>query len=305
MPFRLFTSLGQEENYRLKNSNLHGMNLLLADSGSTKTDWRLVEQGSTLLSVRTKGFNPYLLSTEEIVAGIREELLPALNGALTGQVFFYGAGCGAPDKRAVVASALREVFPLASVDVETDLLGAARALCGNEPGIAAILGTGSNSCVYDGQAIADNRPSLGYVLGDEGGGAAIGKQLLRLFLYGEMDTELRSNFVQRFPIDRNAVLDHIYRQPHPNRYLASFAKFVFQNIGQPQCQSIVIENFRAFFRHHILRYEKAHELPLHVTGSIGFYFSNLLRRVAEEEQVRLGRVTETPIAGLVNFHSGH
>ena len=278
------------------------MNILIADSGSTKTDWRLTDENGTLLSVRTEGYNPYLVGGDKISSGLQNDLLPALNGIVPDQIYFYGSGCGAPDKKQIVADAIHSVFPLAKAEIETDLLGAARALCGREAGIAAILGTGSNSCYYNGEKVAQNLPSLGYILGDEGGGASIGKQLVRLYLYGEMETKLKANFENRFQTDKNEILDNVYRQPLPNRYLASFAKFIFQNLEQPQCAEIITHNFREFFRYHILKYGRT-DLPLHVTGSIGFYFSNILRRVAEEQGIRIGRITETPIAGLVNFHT--
>ncbi|HET6992563.1 MAG TPA: N-acetylglucosamine kinase, partial [Bacteroidia bacterium] len=159
-------------------------------------------------------------------------------------------------------------------------------------------------CSFDGKNIVENRPSLGFILGDEGSGSALGKVLLRMFLYDDLDIRLKENFVKRFNLSKAEILQHIYKEPLPNRYLASFSKFIFQNIENQQCVDMVVENFRSFFTHHILRYSNAKELPLHVTGSVGFYFSNLLRRVAEEQGIRLGRVTETPIAGLLNYHIG-
>jgi N-acetylglucosamine kinase-like BadF-type ATPase len=280
------------------------MNLLIADSGATKTDWRFIDENGGIVAFRSEGYNPWLVNAEQMEESMRREVLVALGEQQPSQLYFYGAGCGTPEKKEVVAAVLSKLFGKTTIEVDTDLLGAARSLCGPEPGIAAILGTGSNSCSFDGVAIVENRPSLGYVLGDEGSGAGLGKELLRKFLYDDLDLRLKENFVKRFNLTRAEILDHIYKQPLPNRYLASFAKFIFQNIEHAQCTEIVIENFRAFFTHHILRYPGAKELPLHVTGSVGFYFSNLLRRVAEEQEVRLGRVTETPIAGLLNYHIG-
>ncbi|MDQ3111427.1 MAG: N-acetylglucosamine kinase [Bacteroidota bacterium] len=280
------------------------MNLLIADSGATKTDWRFIDGNRAILAFRSEGYNPWLVEAEQMEESMRREVLVQLGNQLPEQICFYGAGCGTPEKKEIVASVLSKLFGNAAIEVHTDLLGAARSLCGPEHGIAAILGTGSNSCSFDGVNIVENRPSLGYVLGDEGSGAGLGKELLRKFLYDDLDLKLKENFVKRFNLSRAEILDHIYKQPLPNRYLASFAKFIFQNIEHPQCSGIVIESFRAFFTHHILRYPGAKELPLHVTGSVGFYFSNLLRRVAEEQGVRLGRVTETPIAGLLNYHIG-
>ncbi len=280
------------------------MNLLIADSGSTKTDWRYIDSDKKILAFRSEGYNPYLVSAENIVESMKREVLVQLNGNVPDEIYFYGAGCGTSDKKIILKNVLISLFSNSKIEIESDLLGAARSLCGPENGIAAILGTGSNSCSFDGKNIIENRPSLGYILGDEGGGVTLGKALLRLFLYEDMEVKLRENFTKRYSIDRKEILDAIYKEPFPNRYLASYAKFIFQNIEHPQCSALVVENFRSFFTHHLLRYEQAHEWPLHVTGSVGFYFSNILRRVAEEQGVRLGRVTETPIAGLLNYHIG-
>jgi glucosamine kinase len=281
------------------------MRQLIADSGSTKTDWRLIENNQVVLAFRTSGLNPYQLSEKEIARLLQDELKPQLGEGEIEDVFFYGAGCGTAEKKKTVHDSLQFVLPKARMEVESDMLGAARALCGHESGIAAILGTGSNSCFYDGKNIIDNRPSLGYVLGDEGSGAWMGKELIRLYLYGEMNELLRQNFDHRFKTDKAAILDSVYKQPMPNRYLASFAKFIFQNSGDEQCGAIIATNFRKFFEYHILRYANVNEQTLHVTGSVGFYFSNILRRVAEENNIRLGRVVETPVAGLVNYYCGN
>ena len=279
------------------------MNLLIADSGSTKSDWRFLSN-SAPVSVQTEGFNPYLLSGEEILQRLTIDLKPKLGNHFPEEIFFYGAGCGTEEKKAIVREALEKTFRAVKVTVESDLLGAARSLCGREPGIAAILGTGSNSCAWDGEKIVANRPSLGYILGDEGGGSVLGKELVRLYLYGDMEEKLRINFEKRFDVQKDAILNHVYREPMPNRFLASFSKFIFQNLDHQQCVDLVAINFRQFFRNHILRYDGFENAQLHVTGSVGFYFSNILRRISEEQGIRLGRITETPIAGLVNYHLG-
>ncbi len=278
------------------------MTILIADSGSTKTDWRFIDENGEILSFRSEGYNPYLISGRQLEESLEREVFTQMGNRIPKELFFYGAGCGAVEKKAVVKNALAGIFPDTTIEVNHDLLGAARALCGKEKGMAAILGTGSNSCCYDGKEIFENRPSLGYVLGDEGSGVGLGKELLRKFLYGDLDSQLKENLMKRFDLSREGILENIYSKPFPNRYIASFAKFIFQNIENQQCAEMVIDNFRSFFKHHVLRYTHAHDWPLHVTGSVGFYFSNLLRRVAEEQNVRLGRVIETPISGLVNFH---
>lgn len=280
------------------------MSMLIADSGSTKTDWRFIGDNREILSFRSEGYNPYLVSGKQIEESLRKEVLLQMGNMIPSEIFFYGAGCGTDEKKSVLKNALAEIFPSAKIEINTDLLGAARSLCGKEKGTVAILGTGSNSCSFDGENIFENRPSLGYILGDEGSGAALGKELFRLFLYDDLEISLKESFVQRFDLSRAKILEHIYKEPFPNRYLASFSHFIFQHIEHQQCVDMVVKNFRAFFEHHILRYQNAKIVQLHVTGSVGFYFSNLLRRVAEEQGVRLGRISETPISGLLNFHLG-
>jgi N-acetylglucosamine kinase-like BadF-type ATPase len=277
---------------------------LIADSGSTKTDWRLTQDTRVLHQFQTEGYNPYHMDAARIGDSLRKYLLPETTAHQPQQIHFYGAGCGAEEKAAVVGDALKSIFPAADVNVNGDMLGAARALCQRNAGMAAILGTGSNSCLYNGEIITGNRPALGYMLGDEGSGCHIGMALIRLFLYDEMETGLRERFLKRFPLSIADVLHQVYRVPLPNRFLAGFSKFVYQNIDHAQCVEIVSNSFRAFFKHHILRYENAKQLPLHVTGSVGFYYSNLLRRISEEQGIALGTVTETPIAGLTLYHIG-
>lgn len=277
--------------------------MLIADSGSTKTDWRFINSAGDIIAFRSEGYNPRLINAEQMKESLRKEVLVQLSEQRPGQLFFYGAGCGTEETKLFVKNILAEIFPGASIEVHSDLLGAARSLCGPGPGIAAILGTGSNSCLFDGKEIIESQPSLGYILGDEGSGAALGKELLRRYFYNELDIRLKENFSKRFNLSVAEALQHIYKEPNPNRYLASFSKFIFQNIEHPQCVEMIVENFRLFFDRNILKYSRAKEWPLHLTGSVAFYYSNLLRRVAEEKGIRLGRVTETPIAGLVNYHT--
>lgn len=278
---------------------------LIADSGSTKTDWRLLRENKIVLQHQTEGYNPYYMSVDQIVTSLHKNLIPVLNQLVPDHIYFYGAGCAAQEKAGIVKEALKAIFPQADAVVESDMLGAARALCGRDSGMVAILGTGSNSCLYDGQQIIANRPSLGFLLGDEGSGAYIGRNLIRLFLYDEMEAELHRRFTNRFPISISEILEQVYRKPLPNRYMAGFSKFIFQNIEHPQCIELVVESFRSFFKHHILRYDHAHEWPMHITGSVGFYYSNLLRPVAEEQGIQMGTIVETPISGLTLYHLDH
>lgn len=279
--------------------------ILVADSGSTKTDWRWIGPDKRVRQFTSPGLNPYFLQADEIVALLQKDVRPKLGEATARRGFrlrFYGAGCTGPGKNRLVAAALGEVFPRAGAEVASDLLGAARALCGRNPGMAAILGTGSNSCCYDGRKIIARIPSLGFILGDEGGGADLGKRLLKGFLYQEMPAGISSRFAARFGISREAVLEQVYRRPHPNRYLASFARFIHRNLAEEYIRSLVTGAFREFFDRHICRCANATALTLGCTGSIAFYFRDILRKVGEEKGIPIGKILKSPVAALARYH---
>lgn len=278
--------------------------ILIADSGSTKTDWRLID-GSTKHQLSTQGLNPYFLNSETIVTILQTELLihPQMNMTGSAEIHFYGAGCAADSKKEIIRTALTEIFPRASLKIETDLLGAARALCGKEPGIAAILGTGSNTCYYDGTKIVENRASLGYALGDEGSGAHIGKTFIQAYLNQEMPQHLADRFYERFKLSTADILDAVYKKPMPNRFLASFSKFIYQNLKEQYITDLIINCFEQFFDKHICKYERHNELKLSCVGSVAFYYSNILRGVALRKGVAIDKIVETPIAGLTLYHT--
>lgn len=278
--------------------------ILLADSGSTKTDWRLIDANQQIYQYATQGINPYLQNQEEITAILEKELIPQLKSGMqshVSEIHFYGAGCGTVQKKKSVAASLSSLFSSALIEVNTDLLGAARALCGSQPGIAAILGTGSNTCYYDGVAIVENHPSLGYILGDEGSGAHIGKTFIQAYLNKELPESLSQRFYDRFQLDKEQILDQIYKQPLPNRFLASFTKFVYQNLKEQYIIDLVAGCFNQLFDKHVLKYEHT-SLKLNCVGSVAFYFSNILRAVAVNKGVVIDKIIETPIAALTLFH---
>lgn len=281
--------------------------LLIADSGSTKTDWRLIDKNKKIHQYSTQGLNPYFLNSEDIVTILNKELLSdsTINTTASFKIYFYGAGCGHESKKEIVWAALNQLFPDAAIEINTDLLGAARALCGTEPGIAAILGTGSNTCYYDGKNIIENRASLGYILGDEGSGAHIGKTFIQAYLNQEMPEELANRFYQRFKLSTNDILDTVYKKPMPNRFLASFSKFIYQNLKEQFVIDLIVNCFEQFFDRHICKYEKHKELKLSCVGSVAFYYSNILRGVALKKGVAIDKIVETPIAGLTLYHSPH
>lgn len=277
--------------------------LLIADSGSTKTSWRFITPDKQIFQHNTQGFNPYFQNTIQIKDELRTVLVPGMEQSHRPErIFFYGAGCSSEEKCKVVEEAIRAVFPSADVEIHHDLLGAARATCGREEGIAAILGTGSNSCLYDGNDIVEHIPSLGYILGDEGSGAHLGKALICAYIYKELPEQLAKRFEERFKPDKDQILETVYKKPLPNRYLASFSKFIFQHLGDPFIAQMVARSFNEFFDHHICKYSNYDKIRMNVVGSVGFYYSNILRAVAIERGILIDKILEAPIAGLTLYH---
>jgi glucosamine kinase len=281
--------------------------LLIADSGSTKTDWRLIDNDRNVEQFNTIGFNPYFQSSTIIAEELRTNLLPPLlpfiknrKGKLN--IFFYGAGCSSPDKCDIVKTALKHTFPEAIIEVEHDLLAAARALCGNKKGIAAIMGTGSNSCYYDGKEIVSNVASLGYILGDEGSGAFIGKHFIKDYLNNDLPKTIADDFFKTYQLSREDILDAVYRQQMPNRFLASFSKFINGHRNEPYFTELVQYNFEQFFEKHICKYENHKEVSMSCVGSVAYYYSDTLHKVAGKKGVKIEKVSESPIVDLSNFH---
>lgn len=279
-----------------------GHMILVADSGSTSTDWRLANSNGKIHQFKSQGLNPHFADSAEVEAALRDNFPAEEDASEVTEAFFYGSGVSGDAMREVLGKGISAVCKNAKLTIENDLLGAARAACGTEPGIAAILGTGSNCCVFDGTEMVKNSPSLGFVLGDEGSGGHIGKSLLQAYFYGRMPDDLKQNFERRFPIHRTDVLEAVYRQPNPNRYIASYSKFVYQNLKHPFAMQLVIDCFSDFFDTHVLCFDESSKLKLGVTGSVGFYYGNILSRVARSKGVGMGRVVESPIAALLMYH---
>ena len=275
--------------------------ILVADSGSTKTDWRICLPDGSFEQFESIGLNPNFSGSEDFSRALHETFSTVLKLAIT-KIWFYGAGCGSEKNQQWVKEQLEQFFAPAHAEVAGDMLGAARALCGTSPGMAAILGTGMNTCVYDGKNIIHNHFSVGYVLGDEGSGAYLGKRLLSDWLKGKLPLDVKTNFEKRFPLTPAEAIENIYRKPLPNRFLAQFSKFIYQNLKQEYCINLVVSGFQSFFREQIKTYPNFQQYQLHLTGSVAFYFSNLLQRVATEEGVNIGKIVEKPIAALALYH---
>ena len=278
---------------------------LLADSGSTKTDWALITDGTVAARIRTKGMNPFQMSEDEIANEVETALLPQLQSACgigtasskqddactLSNLHFYGAGC-TPEKIPVVERALRRHLHVTGVcEVASDMLGAARALCGDQPGIACILGTGSNSCAYDGKKIVKNVPALGFILGDEGSGADI--------LKNQLPQTIIQRFNDKYHLTAADIIDRVYRQPKPNTFLASFVPFLQENLSEPAIYALVKEGFLRFLCRNVKQYDGWNQLPIGFNGSIALIYRQPLEEVMREEGMKIGKIIQAPIDGLI------
>ncbi len=273
---------------------------IVADSGSTKTAWRLVSSNGNTNAVDTPGINPYYQEKQTISALLKDNILPHCTEEIS-EVYFYGAGCTG-FKEDMVRNAIAEVIKASSVEVNSDLLGAARALCGNKAGIACILGTGSNSCYYNGSTIISNIPPLGFILGDEGSGAVMGKRVVADYLKNMMPSSLRVQFEKDYSLVTSEALEKVYRSEFPNRYLAGFTSFLSKNIGHVYCESLVISEFQSFITRNVMSYKESREVPVSFTGSVSYYFENQLKTVLQSNGLTPGKIVRNPIDLLVEFH---
>ncbi len=275
--------------------------ILIADSGSSKTDWRVIHRNGQISQYRGVGFNPYYMTSDEMANQLREDFLLNLSDEIE-EIYFYGAGCSAPERKEEVVNALKSIFQSATIRVDHDLSAAARATCGNLPGIACILGTGSNSCDYDGNTIIATRPAAGYILGDEGGGCYVGRKFLQDFIHEEMPDTIRQAAIERFGITQNIIQDLVYRQPYPSRYMAGFCRFITENKGNPYCYGLFFNSFKDFFAKHVCKYSDFRQKPVNFVGSIAYYNSDILRKAAFDTGIRVNLILENPIAGLTLYH---
>ena len=276
--------------------------ILLADSGSTKTDWGLVENGKLVKRLRTSGMNPFQMSEEAITEEIKTHLVPELPGTVLDEVHFYGSGC-TKEKQPIVERALRANLTInGECEVASDMLGAARGICGHKPGIACILGTGSNSCSYDGKNLVKNVSPLGFILGDEGSGAVLGKLLVGDVLKNQMPEAITKRFFEKYKLTSAEIIDRVYRQPKPNTFLASFVPFLEENIDEPKIYNLVKESFRSFLRRNVMQYDGWQTLPIGFNGSIAKIYKKPLLEALEEEGMHLGRIIQAPMEAMVEYH---
>lgn len=275
---------------------------LIADAGSTKIDWALISGNLPLRKFATSGVNSVVMQAGEIFSRFQAEVCPKLEGEVPDEVYYYGAGC-IPSLCGDMKELLSEITGCANVTVASDMLGAARSLCGHKPGIACILGTGSNSCLYDGESIVDAVAPLGFILGDEGSGAVIGRRFLSDMLKRQYPPEVGDNFEKRFGLSAGDIVRRVYKEASANVFLASFMPFVGECMREESVESMVVDEFFRFLRRNVSAYFGWNTLPVNFTGSVACHFSSQLRKALAMCGMNAGEIKADPIDGLINYHN--
>ncbi len=280
------------------------MMILIADCGSTKIEWCLLNNNEKVAQIFTTGMNALLMNEDEMTTRIKIELMPHMQNYQVDEIYYYGAGIISDELKTQVANALKANMPSATrIEVESDLLAAARALCGRSAGVACILGTGSNSCYYDGEKVVDNVSPLGYILGDEGSGAVLGKTLVGDVLKKQLPEAVCQKFFDEFGLTRNDIIQKVYREPAANRFLAQFGPFIAANQAEPAIHDMVLRAFTAFFKRNVANYANYQSLPCNFVGSIALVFKPILVEAAQSCGITVGTIIQAPMEGLIKFHS--
>lgn len=273
---------------------------LIADSGSTKVDWRAIMNDGSVKQISTEGINPVFLEDDYIINIFKEHLLPEI-GPDVDEIYFYGAGVVSEEISSKLDRCFKAVFPKSKCIAASDVLAAARALCGHKSGIACIMGTGSNSCFYDGEGIAKNVKAGGFILGDEASGAYLGKRLISDFIKGLLPEAIEKEFVKRYGLDYPAIVQKVYREQLPSRFLASFSPFIFEYKNHPHIANLIKTSFDEFLKRNIIHYDyKKYEVNF--VGSIAYYYQEILTKAVAANGMRMGKILKSPIDGLIDYH---
>jgi glucosamine kinase len=275
--------------------------IIVADSGGSKIEWRFLKKDGTIGQAYSPGFNPYYQPLSHLNSIVEEHLVSKVDEPVD-KIFYYGTGVSSEKNVSIIKDAFTKYWPKAHIEIGWDLLAAARALCGRERGIACILGTGSNSCLYDGEKIIDNVANLGWILADEGSGTNIGKKFIFDYFRKEMPEKLAEQFHKRYPFTREEVLEKVYKDEKPSAFLASFTRFIFQHLDEPYCYKLIYNSFADFYQNNVMKYADYKNTKVHFTGSVAFYFSDILRQVANDKGITVKNILEGPIAGLTLYH---
>jgi len=276
--------------------------LLIADSGSTKTNWTLLEDQRIVATVQTAGMNPYFISSETVEAILKADLVPNIPADFVKEICFYGSGCSTENNNNMLKDAMQLFFRKAAIFIYHDILGAARALLGREKGIACILGTGCNACYYDGEEVFSKVPSLGYLFGDEGAGSNLGKIFMENYLKDKLPEDIKKEFEEQYPLSLEDILNALYNRPFPNRFLASFSEFIAPRKDQPFFHDLVKKSFQSFIDEQVKKYPDHENLTISFVGSIAWYYRDILMETANENDLHVGTILKSPMEGLISFH---
>lgn len=277
--------------------------ILIADGGSTKVDWRLIDKGVDIKQIFTRGMNPFFRTQEDISEEIKDDLLPEIKELNIEHIYFFGAGCNSAEKNEIIRKAIIDNIECLHIEINSDLLAAARGLCGKNSGIACIMGTGSNSCYYDGKDIVTNISPLGYILGDEGSGAVIGRLFVGACLKNQLTTGIKEEFLSEYNLTSTEILDKVYRQPMPNRFLASLSPFVLSHIEDETIYNLVYNTFKDFLERNVMQYENYRRFPVHFTGSVAYHYQAILSKAVTDLDITIGNITQSPMEGLIQYYS--
>ncbi len=275
--------------------------ILIADSGSTKTDWTVVDNKKVTKKITTNGINPFFQTEEEIALEIKEKLVPYLDTSQFEGIYFYGAGCAFDDKIALVKAAISTHLTSNIIEVNSDMLAAAHALCGRNSGIVCIVGTGSNSCEYNGKDIVSNVSPLGFILGDEGSGAVLGKLFIGSLLKNQLTPGLKEEFLREYDLSPADIIHKVYKESFPNRFLASLAPFIHKHIKEESVHNLVLNSFKEFFIRNVKQYNYKSN-KVHFIGSIAFHFKQVIAEAANQTGIQIGTIVKSPMEGLINYH---
>ncbi len=277
--------------------------ILIADGGATKTDWCLLDKHSNNAKFfKTQGINPQVQSLPWINKMLQKEIPSTVQELPLNEIYYYGAGCSSEHFNNKIEHALSETFNASLINVDHDMMGAVRALCSNKPGIACILGTGSNSIYFNGKKLIKKSDALGFILGDEGSGAHIGKQLIIAYLYNQLPNELMQYYSNELKLTKDIILTKVYSLPNPNRYLASFCGSLEQFRTHPYIEDLLESSFESFFNRHVLIYKESKKLPIHFTGSIAYFYHDVLEKICSKHGLQLGSIIQQPILNLREYH---
>ncbi len=280
--------------------------VIIADSGSTKCDWALIQPDGEIISIfSTMGFNPFFHTRETISAELFKNRghFPPLKRIE--KVFFYGAGCSSPEKNKIIEQGLKLFFTSSEIHIDHDLVGAAYATYSGEPGIACILGTGSNSCYFDGESIREEVPSLAFILGDEGSGSYFGKALLRAYFYRTLPDVLKTEFEKEFSVDKDTLFSEVYNNPKANVYLASYMRFVSEHQQHGFIKELIMKGLKEFLNIHVSCFKESSEVPINFVGSVAYFNQEILEVALKDEGMKLGVIEKKPIQGLIQYHMDH